>query len=172
MPRRPPTRIELDRFLPYRLSVLTNVVSGAIAAMYQRRFALGIPEWRVIAVLAMRPSLSAAEVAACTGMDAVAVSRAVGRLLRSGRLRRATADDDRRRSVLDLTPAGRSVYCQIAPLALDYERELLDGLDAHEAAALDSIVRKLTVRARELAAGGSQSPQVAARSPARRSGDL
>ena len=172
MPRRPPTRIELDRFLPYRLSVLTNVVSGAIAAMYQRRFALGIPEWRVIAVLAMRPGLSAAEVAACTGMDAVAVSRAVGRLLRSGRLRRATADDDRRRSVLDLTPAGRSVYRQVAPLALDYERDLLDGLDAHEAAALDSIVRKLTVRARELAGDATRSPQAAVRPPARRAGDL
>ena len=172
MPRRPPARIELDRFLPYRLSVLTNVVSGAIAAMYQRRFALGIPEWRVIAVLAMRPGLSAAEVAACTGMDAVAVSRAVGRLLRSGRLRRDTADDDRRRSVLDLTPAGLAVYRQVAPLALAYERELLAGLDAHEAAALDSIVRKLTVRARELAADAQHDPRVAARSPARHAGDL
>ena len=172
MPRRPPARIELDRFLPYRLSVLTNVVSGSIAAMYQRRFALGIPEWRVIAVLAMRPGLSAAEVAACTGMDAVAVSRAVNRLLRSGRLRRATADDDRRRSVLGLTPAGRAVYRQIAPLALGYERKLLDGLDAREAAALDSIVHKLTDRARALAADSTRSPQAPGRSPARRAGDL
>lgn len=172
MPRRPSARIELERFLPYRLSVLTNVVSGSIAAMYQRRFGLGIPEWRVIAVLAMRPGLSAAEVAACTGMDAVAVSRAVGRLLRSGRLRRATASDDRRRSVLRLTTAGRAVYRQIAPLALGYERRLLDGLDAREAAALDSIVDKLTVRARELAADAPRDPPAAMRSPARHAGDL
>lgn len=172
MPRRTPARIELERFLPYRLSVLTNVVSGSIAAMYQQRFGLGIPEWRVIAVLAMRPGLSAAEVAACTGMDAVAVSRAVSRLLRSGRLRRATATDDRRRSVLRLTPAGLAVYRQVAPLALGYERELLDGLDAREAAALDSIVHKLTARARELAPEAPRSPPVAARSPARRAGDL
>ena len=172
MSRQTPDRIDLERFMPYRLSVLTNVVSGSIAAMYQRRFGLGIPEWRVIAVLAMRPGLSAAEVAACTGMDAVAVSRAVGRLLRSGRLRRTTAEADRRRSVLDLTPAGLAVYRQVAPLALEYERDLLGGLDAREAAALDSIVRKLTARARELAAGGSRSPQVTVLSPARRAGDL
>ena len=172
MPRRPPARIELERFLPYRLSVLTNVVSGSIATMYQRRFGIGIPEWRVIAVLAMRSGLSAAEVAACTGMDAVAVSRAVSRLLRSGRLRRDTASDDRRRSVLRLTGTGRAVYRQVAPLALGYERRLLDGLDAREAASLDSIVHKLTVRARELAADAPGTPPVAARSPARRAGDL
>ncbi|MCJ7452359.1 MAG: MarR family transcriptional regulator [Steroidobacteraceae bacterium] len=152
MSRQPPDRIELERFLPYRLSVLTNVVSGSIAAAYQRRFGLGIPEWRVIAVLARHPGLSAAEVAAFTRMDAVAVSRAVTRLVRAGRLRRSVAGDDRRRSVLRLSPAGRAVYRRIAPLALDYERELLDCLDARQVAELDSIIGKLTARAHSLAA--------------------
>jgi DNA-binding MarR family transcriptional regulator len=149
--RQPLNRIELEQFLPYRLSVLTNVVSGAIAATYQRRFGLGIPEWRVIAVLARHPGLSAAEVATCTRMDAVAVSRAVTRLARAGRLRRSVSPEDRRRSVLRLSPAGQSVYRRIAPLALDYERDLLACLDAREIASLDSIVGKLTTRAHTLA---------------------
>jgi len=152
--RQPPNPIELERFLPYRLSVLTNVVSGAIASAYQRRFGLGIPEWRVIAVLARHPGLSAAEVAACTRMDAVAVSRAVTRLARSGRLNRSVSAEDRRRSVLRLSAAGRSVYRRIAPLALDYERQLLACLDAREVAALDAIVAKLTARAHALAPPG------------------
>jgi DNA-binding MarR family transcriptional regulator len=143
--------IELERFIPYRLSVLTNVVSGAIANAYQRRFGLGIPEWRVLAVLARHPALSASEVATFTRMDAVAVSRAVTRLARAGRVRRSVAPDDRRRSVLRLSPAGKAVYRRIAPLALDYERKLLDGLSATEVAALDSIVGKLTARAHALA---------------------
>lgn len=154
MSRQPPNPIELERFLPYRLSVLTNVVSGAIASAYQRRFGLGIPEWRVIAVLARHPGLSAAEVAACTRMDAVAVSRAVTRLARSGRLNRSVSAEDRRRSVLRLSAAGRSVYRRIAPLALDYERQLLACLDAREVAALDAIVAKLTARAHALAPPG------------------
>jgi DNA-binding MarR family transcriptional regulator len=152
--RQPLNRIELEQFLPYRLSVLTNVVSGAIATAYQQRFGLGIPEWRVIAVLARHPGLSAAEVAACTRMDAVAVSRAVTRLARSGRLRRTVSAEDRRRSVLRLSAAGRSVYRRIAPLALAYERELLACLDPREAAALDSIIGKLTQRAHALAPPG------------------
>lgn len=78
----------LDRFLPYRLSVLSNTVSTAIANRYTERFDLRIPEWRVLAVLGMQPGLSAADVAARTAMDAVAVSRAVTRLLKQGRLER------------------------------------------------------------------------------------
>jgi DNA-binding MarR family transcriptional regulator len=144
-------RIELERFLPYRLSVLTNLVSGAIADVYEQRFNLTIPEWRVIAVLARHPGLSAAEVAAHTRMDAVAVSRAVTRLLRASRIRRSIAADDRRRSVLRLSAAGDAVYREIAPIALRYERSLLEGLAAAEITALDSILSKLTARAQSLA---------------------
>ena len=144
-------RIELERFLPYRLSVLTNLVSGAIADVYEQRFNLTIPEWRVIAVLARYPGLSAAEVAAHTRMDAVAVSRAVTRLLRASRIRRSIAADDRRRSVLRLSAAGDAVYREIAPIALRYERSLLEGLAAAEITALDSILGKLTARAQSLA---------------------
>ncbi len=50
--------LELERFLPYRLSVLSNTVSQAIAATYERRFALTITEWRVMAVLGRYDGLS------------------------------------------------------------------------------------------------------------------
>ena len=59
----------------------------SIAAAYERDFGLSIPQWRVMAVLARNPGLSAAEVAARTAMDKVAVSRAVQGLLAAGRLR-------------------------------------------------------------------------------------
>jgi DNA-binding MarR family transcriptional regulator len=144
-------RIELERFLPYRLSVLTNLVSRAIADVYEQRFNLTIPEWRVIAVLARHPGLSAAEVAAHTRMDAVAVSRAVTRLLRASRIRRSIAAEDRRRSVLRLSAAGEAVYREIAPVALRYERSLLEGLAAAEITALDAILGKLMARAQSLA---------------------
>ncbi len=150
MKRRPEDRIELERFLPYRLSVLTNLVSGAIASVYEERFGLSIPEWRVMAVLARHPGLSAAEVASLTRMDAVAVSRAVTRLLRAGRLRRTLAADDRRRSVLRLSAAGESVYGEIAPVALGCERALLEGLPRTEVEQLDSLLSKLTARAQAL----------------------
>lgn len=143
--------IDLERFLPYRLSVLANVLGSAIASTYEDRFGLTIPEWRVIAVLTRYPGLSAREVAAKTRMDAVAVSRAVSKLLKAGRIRRSVATDDRRRSVLHVSPAGSIVYREVAPLALDYERTLLDALQPQERAALDHLLRQLTDRADTLA---------------------
>ena len=148
MPRRIP--LELDRFLPYRLSVLSNVVSTAISGAYQQRFGLTIPEWRVIAVLAMNPGLSAAEVAQRTAMDKVAVSRAVGSLLKAKRIARQTTRADRRRSALRLASAGQRVYAQVVPFALAYERQLIAPLTTRERATLDRAIRILLGRAAEM----------------------
>lgn len=145
-----PRRLQLEHFLPYRLSVLSNLVSSAIAGAYADRFGLSIPEWRVLAVLAARPALSAAEVAQRTAMDKVAVSRAVSSLLRARRIERDTASADRRRSVLRLSPEGERVYAQVVPVALRYERSLLEPLSREERAVLDRVVRVLFRRAREL----------------------
>ena len=145
-----PRTLELDRFLPFRLSVLSNTVSTAISGAYQQRFGLTIPEWRVMAVLAMNPGLSAAEVAQRTAMDKVAVSRAVTSLLKARRIGRQMARHDRRRSLLRLAPAGQRVYGEVVPFALAYERELLRPLSAKERAALDRAVRVLLGRATEI----------------------
>lgn len=141
----------LEKFLPYRLSVLSNRLSAAIAESYSRRFGLTIPEWRVVAVLALDPGISAAEVAERTAMDKVAVSRAVRRLLATGRARREMAAGDRRRSVLELTPEGRRIYQRITPALRSFEAELLAGLSAREQRLLDAILRRLELRAPSLA---------------------
>ena len=135
--------LELERFLPYRLSVLSNTVSLAIADLYERRFALSITEWRVMAVLGRYDGLSAREVAERTAMDKVAVSRALARLIEAGRVRRLTAPHDKRQSVLRLTPQGWKVYDEVAPLALEHERRLLAHLDADEQRWLMRILDKL-----------------------------
>lgn len=136
-------QLDLEHFLPYRLSVLSNRISQSIADLYAERFGIGVTEWRVIAVLGRYPGLSANGVAERTAMDKVAVSRAVASLLAAGRLLREFDDNDRRRSVLRLSTAGYAVYDGVAPLALSCERELLAPLDTSERAELDRLLHKL-----------------------------
>jgi len=144
--------LELERFLPYRLSVLSNNVSQAIARQYAERFELSVNEWRAMAILGRYPGVSANEVAERTAMDKVAVSRALARLIDAGRVRRTTHGDDRRRSVLELTARGRKVYEQVAPMALRHEQRLLAHLDTQERDWLDRILTKLDrVEAQHLA---------------------
>ena len=135
--------LKLEDFLPYRLSILSNTVSQAIADDYQQHHDLGVTEWRVMAVLARFPGLSAREVAERTAMDKVAVSRALARLVANGRVKRAVHATDRRRSVLCLTPGGWTIHDAIAPLARQRERDLLARLDTEERAWLARILDKL-----------------------------
>ncbi|MEN1971959.1 MarR family transcriptional regulator [Luteimonas sp. MJ204] len=138
--------LDLERFVPYQLSLLSNVVSQEIAEGYGERFGLAVTEWRIIAVLGRFPGLSAAGVAERSAMDKVAVSRAVARLLERGLLHREMHDEDRRRSVLELSEGGREVYSQVAPLALAYERELLAPLSEDERAQFSRMLDRLGER--------------------------
>ncbi|MFA7320977.1 MAG: MarR family winged helix-turn-helix transcriptional regulator [Dokdonella sp.] len=124
--------LELETFLPYRLSVLSNTLSQAIAKVYDKRFDLSVTEWRAMAVLGNRPDISAREVAERTAMDKVAISRAVARMLKKGRIERSTARHDKRQSVLRLSEEGWRIYNQVAPLALEHEQRLLAHLDTEE----------------------------------------
>lgn len=137
------TRLDLDHFLPYRLSVLSNRLSTAIARIYAERLDLGITEWRVMAVLGLHPGLSASEVAQRTAMDKVAVSRAVARLVKAGRVERDMDPEDRRRSVLHLTATGLEIYAEVAPLALDFEQRLFGHLEPREREALFALLDRL-----------------------------
>jgi DNA-binding MarR family transcriptional regulator len=133
----------LEDFLPYRLAILSHSVSNSIATVYDKRFGLSIPEWRVIAIVGRFPGLSAVEVAERTVMDKVAVSRAVTKLIKRGRIDRQFADADRRRSILNLSEQGRKVHDEIAPLALQMEEDLLEGLSEEEIQVLDKVIDKL-----------------------------
>lgn len=143
----------LERFVPYRLSVLSNTVSEGIAQTYRDEFGLSVTEWRVIAVIGRYPGLSASEVVERTAMDKVAIHRAVKRLEERGLVQRDEHATDRRRRSLSLSPdAGLPVFEEIVPRARRYEEALLADLDERELAQFGRLLGRLEARARALAA--------------------
>ncbi len=142
--------LALEHFLPYRLSVLANRVSRAIARRYSKAFGLTVPEWRVIAVLGRRPELTAKDIAEATEMDKVAVSRAVARLVAAQRVACETDPADARRQLLRLTTLGEKVRARIAPMALAEERKLLSALSPRERVQLDLLIDRLLNAAQRL----------------------
>jgi DNA-binding MarR family transcriptional regulator len=140
----------LEDFLPYRLSITSHTVSTNIARVYEKRFGVSIPEWRVIAVLGRYPGLSAVEVADRTLMDKVAVSRAVTKLIKNGRIDREFADADRRRSILNLSEEGKKVHNEIAPIALEFEQQLVQNISDDDYENFNSVLEQLLDKARLL----------------------
>jgi DNA-binding MarR family transcriptional regulator len=135
--------LDLDHFLPYRLSVLSNRISQDIANLYAERFNLNITEWRIIAILGRYPGLSANEVAERTAMDKVSVSRAISSLLTQKRVKRQFDKSDRRRSVLTLSASGAKIYQEVAPLAVQLQNALLAQFDDKERVLLNLLLDKL-----------------------------
>jgi DNA-binding MarR family transcriptional regulator len=143
--------LRLDAYLPYRLSVASNAVSGLIARAYQDRFGLSVPQWRLICVLAEDGGLTQGQLVARTVMDKVMVSRAAQGLLNRHLIARSDHHADGRSHVLALAPEGRGMYAEIAPLALAYEAALIAGLAPDEVALLKRLLTRLQSTAGHLA---------------------
>ncbi|MEM0985738.1 MAG: MarR family winged helix-turn-helix transcriptional regulator [Pseudomonadota bacterium] len=135
--------LRLGDFLPFRLSVLSNTISSAIAVTYENRFGLNIWQWRCMAVLGETPGLTGRELTARTAMDKVAVSRAVSGLEAMGHVHRKADTADRRASRLSLTPSGQRIYREIVPLAQAYEARLLEDFSPEDLRALHELMEKL-----------------------------
>jgi DNA-binding MarR family transcriptional regulator len=136
-------KLRLQEYLPYRLSVATNAVSALIARAYETKFALKIPQWRLIAVLAEEGPLTQQALCGQTIMDKVTVMRAAQALLRRRLIKRLPNRHDGRSHRLIMTVAGRRLYDQIVPLALDYQSRLLSGIDREDIVRLEQMLRTL-----------------------------
>lgn len=134
---------ELDRFLPYLVNKLASRLSDELAAVYQQRFGITIPEWRVIAHLAENKNVSIREIFVRVAMDKSKVSRAAARLELSGFVKKNVSITDRRLIELQLTAKGQILFEKIEPLALAYEREALSALSPQEAKLFRTLIGKL-----------------------------
>ena len=139
-------RIELERFVPFRLNRLATEVSRALARVYGERFGIDVPEWRVIATLGDRGRARAQDIALSTRMHKSVVSRAVAHLSDLGWVARSANASDRREAPLSLTAAGSEVYAQLVPIVLGYQAYLLGCLSAGERRMLDQLLDKLERR--------------------------
>ncbi len=144
--------LRLDLFLPYRLSALAGRTSRLLSSVYEARFGISIPEWRVIAHVSAHDALSLREVSQLTHLDKATASRAVARLEEHGFLAKRTNPADRRLVELSLTRKGRRLFKQIEPLALAFEADLVGDLSVKDVAQLHGLIARLDSRLDELTA--------------------
>jgi DNA-binding MarR family transcriptional regulator len=144
--------LKLEEFLPYRLNVLANLVSQALSRIYSKRYGIGVPEWRVLVTLGQYGVMTGKDIGAHSHMHKTKVSRAVAQLEGRKLLARRVNRADMRESFLSLTPAGRQMYEDLAPVALDFARRLDQVLNHDERIVFDRALKRLTERSAKLAA--------------------
>lgn len=145
------SNLRLDHYLPYRLSVAANEVSRLVARAYEDRFGITIPQWRILANLAEHGPLTPLQVGKRTVMDKVTVSRAAQGLVQRGLLVRLENGKDGRSHILAMAPEGEALYAHVAPLAVEFERALLDQWSAEDVERLHEQLKRLQHTAAVLA---------------------
>jgi DNA-binding MarR family transcriptional regulator len=127
------SKLDLFRFVPFRLNRLAAEVSSALSVEYQERYGLDIPEWRVLATLGFRVEpCSAQYIAHCTRTHKSTISRAVTALMNRQLVERVENADDRREFALRMTGKGTALYEELIPRLLRREQEILSCLSAQE----------------------------------------
>jgi DNA-binding MarR family transcriptional regulator len=137
------TLLRLDDFIPFRLSITSNLVSETIAGTYQALFGLTIPEWRLIAVIAEEEGATQQRIGQRTRMDKVTVSRAAIALAGRGLIERHPNTEDRRSQRLHLSSSGRDLYVLVAPKALELERRILARFSAGEIETFTAMLARM-----------------------------
>jgi len=126
-------KLDLFRFVPFRLNRLAAEVSAALSSEYQERYGLDIPEWRVLATLGFRDDACSAQyIAHCTRTHKSTISRAVTTLMTQQLVERVENADDRREFRLRMTRKGKALYEELIPRLKRKEQAILSCLSAQE----------------------------------------
>lgn len=135
--------LDLNQFLPYRLSNLADRVSQGLSSIYSECYGITIPEWRVLAWISHKDAPTAKQIVEFTRMDKARVSRAVQSLERRGLISRTPSRTDQRVQFLRLTEDGEALLAELIPEAHDWEASVVATLTAAEYRDLFNTIAKL-----------------------------
>ncbi|WP_419908281.1 MarR family winged helix-turn-helix transcriptional regulator [Hoeflea sp.] len=128
--------------LTFRLIVLGNKIASSFNADFGRKHGIILSEWRCIIWLAARPGSSGQETSHGTAMDRMSVSRSLRSLEQKNMVKRRTDENDAKRWLWTLTPAGRAVYDAIMPHAEKRDRLITGAFNAAELKSFSRAISK------------------------------
>jgi DNA-binding MarR family transcriptional regulator len=134
-------------YLPLRLVLVAKLIDRYAARLLAQKANLTIPEWRVVAQLAMLTQGSVRKMARQAIVDPAEISRSAAKLEKRGLVRRQINDKDRRSPQFSLTEAGKALFAKFHPDWAQFSATLVSQLDAADTAAIE---HGLTRIAREL----------------------
>ena len=133
---------DLDRYLPYRMTVIAAQLSARLSKQYKAQFGISIAEWRILLNLGYSGSGSVRDIEKRVSLEKSKVSRGVSRLEARGYLTKSVDDADRRLLKLALTENGVDLLSKLIPIAQAYQDQL-DAVLGEDAARLQSALDRL-----------------------------
>ena len=135
--------IDLEQFLPYQLNQMANLISDDFARVYQQKYNLTIPQWRVLANLAQYGKSNAKDLCTQANMDKSTVSRAIKSLLQRGYVEAQLNQQDKRVTQVMLNEQGNALYKLIARDAQNWEGQLAEKFSKQQQVQLLNLLKEL-----------------------------
>ena len=157
MATRPPSRLELDDYLPYLVNRVGTIIAEQFGGEVLAAHGLSIAMWRVLAALAAHGSLRQIDLAGFTSIETSTLSRLVSRLVRAGLVTRGRSAHSDREVAVKLSGKGNALVARLIPLARQYEAAAIAGLSREELVVLKRCLRRAyaNMKNRDAAAAGA-----------------
>jgi len=135
--------LNLDNYVPAYLTFLAGKISNSASATYRPQFGIGITDWRIMALLATEPWISAGRICDVIGLDKAAVSRSVRGMKATGIVDLQRGGDDQVRQAIALTRKGLALHDRVVKISLARERHLLRDFSAPERKQLINFLSRM-----------------------------
>lgn len=146
--REHPPHIEaLIRLISVRVVRLSDLLLRIGKSTFETRFGVKLTELRILIILGAFRSISVNEISRRTHIDKAWISRSLTGLLRRKLIKKTAHPEDSRASSLSLTAKGEALLREVAPVAEEYQRQLLEGQSSRE---VERVLDLLALRAEEM----------------------
>jgi DNA-binding MarR family transcriptional regulator len=139
----PDLTLDLDNYVPALITFIANKLSRTATVTYQKCFGVNVTEWRILALLAIEPNISAARICQVIGFDKGPVSRTLAALQTRDLIRIRADRQDARTHSISLTLKGHATHDNVIVAALERERRLLSCLRKDEREVLIGLLRRV-----------------------------
>jgi DNA-binding MarR family transcriptional regulator len=137
----------LIRLVSVRIVRLSELIIRIGTLTFKGRFGVKPTDLRILVMLGAYQPISVNEVSRRTHIDKAWISRSLRDLLRRKLITRTAHPSDSRASLLSLTKKGEALLREIAPVAEQYQQQLLQGQRARD---VERVLDLLSTRAEEM----------------------
>lgn len=132
----------VDNYLPALLGQAWYLLSNEFRPVVEGH-GLSVLEWRVLSALTSSRVMTVSQLAEMTVSKQPTVTRLLHRLEAQGHVVRSSSLDDRRCTLVKVTPSGRRVVTGLIKLAEDHQKEILNTLSPEKVEVLMNSLKDL-----------------------------
>ncbi|HMI08319.1 MAG TPA: MarR family transcriptional regulator [Flavobacterium sp.] len=106
-------------------------------------YKITIDQWLIIRAILENPGIMQQELAENVFKDNASVTRIIGILVQSGYLEREINPDDRRKTLLEVTAAGKSIIQKVQDLVLENRKTALTGINQSDVQSTNDVLKTI-----------------------------